>query len=96
VTTVRRAAAGLSALVSSLLLLVLSAPLALASVAPPDPSTAGTSPVRTLSAPVVHQTSGLALWAVVLIALAAAAVGALAAMAASHAFRLRRPRMLPA
>jgi hypothetical protein len=95
VTTVRRAAAGLSALASCLLLLLLGAPVALAGVGRPDPSTAS-SPARKSSATVIYQTSGLALWAVVLIALGAAVVGALAAMAVSHAASLRRPRMLPA
>ena len=99
-TTARRAAAGLSALVSGVLMLVIGSPVALANVGPPDPSITsapgtGTLPERVTTV-AVDQTSGFSVWAVLLIALGAAALGALATMAMVRLARMHRTPMLPA
>jgi hypothetical protein len=93
-TTARRAAAGLSALVSCVLMLVIGSPVALANVGPPDPSTT-TLPERVTTV-AVDQTSGFSVLAVILIALAAAGLGALATMATVRLARMHRTPMLPA
>ncbi len=94
-TTARRAAAGLSVLVSCVLMLLVGSPVALANVGPPDTSTSS-SPPPLLPAHVVNQTSGYSIGAVLLIALVGAAIGALGTVAVARLSTVHRPRMLPA